>query len=92
MILDITENVRKMMDNSANLLLLMLDLSKAFDSLCHGILCHKLQSNFLFDSSACSLIRSYLENRHQYVEFAWRRSVTLRTFRGVPQGSILGPL
>lgn len=82
LVLDITENIRNNMDKSYNSLLMILDLT----------LCNKLQKYFKFDSSACSLIKSFVTKKSQYVEFGGRRSSVLNTFRGISQGSILGPL
>ena len=47
---------------------LYLDLSKAFDSLCHEILLSKLQHYGICDV-AINLMKSCLENRKQYVQF-----------------------
>ena len=43
-------------------------------------------------SNLKDLFRSYLSNRHQYVEFNNSESDTKVITTGVPQGSILGPL
>ena len=66
---------------------LYLDLSKAFDSLSHKILISKLKHYGICDI-ALKLMKSYLENRKQYVQFDTCTSIRI----GVPQGSILGPL
>ena len=38
------------------------------------------------------MLRTYLSNRHQYVEYNDSKSETKSISIGVPQGSILGPL
>ena len=70
---------------------LYLDLSKAFDSLLHTILISKLKHYGICDV-ALKLMKSYLENRKQYVQFDTCTSDTKSIRNGVPQGSILGPL
>ena len=62
-----------------------------FDTINHKILCHKLQHNGIRDT-ALSWIKSYLENRTQFIQFGSHRSYYRRISCGVPQGSILGPL
>ncbi len=68
-----------------------LDLSKAFDTLNHDILLHKLEHYGVRDSSL-DLFNNYLTNRKQYVEYDDVNSDILHISTGVPQGSILGPL
>ena len=62
-----------------------LDLSKAFDTVVHNILLMKLYN-------AYDWIKSYLEERKQYVSFNKHDSSTMDIKCGVPQGSIFGPL
>ena len=68
-----------------------LDLSKAFDTIDHVILQQKLRF-YGFTESSVKLIHSYLDNRKQCVEINSVRSEFLNIVKGVPQGSILGPL
>ena len=68
-----------------------IDLSKAFDSLPHSLLIAKLAA-YGFHLSACKLIASYLHNRKQCVKIQGKRSAWSDVIKGVPQGSILGPL
>ena len=70
---------------------LYLDLSKAFDSLSHKTLIGKLKHYGICDV-ALKLMKSYLENRKQYVQFDTCTSDMKSIRNGVPQGSILGPL
>ena len=68
-----------------------LDLSKAFDTINHDILLHKL-SYYGVQATSMNLLKSYLKDRKQYVEFKSSVSDKLNITTGVPQGSILGPL
>ena len=70
---------------------LFMDLSKAYDCLPHGLLISKLHA---YGSSlpACELISSYLSHRQQRVKLGNVRSDWVCLEKGVPQGSILGPL
>jgi hypothetical protein len=68
-----------------------LDLSKAFDTVDHEILLGKL---YKLGVRGISLewLKSYLDNRYQYVCINNVNSTRLPITTGVPQGSILGPL
>ena len=68
-----------------------LDFSKAFDTLVHSTLLHKMK-HYGIDGLAHKLINSFLENRKQYVEFNNKCSEMKNIKNGVPQSSILGPL
>ena len=68
-----------------------MDLSKAFDTLNFNILLNKLQY-YGIDGISLSLIRSYLTDRFQYVQFENSESDLLEIKTGIPQDSILGPL
>ena len=70
--------------------MVLLDLSKAFDSLEHAILLAKLQSLGL-SHSALEWFRSYQSERSQYVRIDSEVSDLKNIAYGVPQGSILGP-
>ena len=68
-----------------------MDLSKAFDCIHHKHLLCKLHV-YGVSRDACSLINSYLTNRQQRVKIGNCRSAWTYIDKGVPQGSILGPL
>ena len=58
----------------------------------HTMLLEKLQSCYNFDTNAVNLIRSYLTLSSQQISNNNNLSDKLAPRRGVPQGSILGPL
>ena len=68
-----------------------MDLSKAFDCLPHGLLIAKCHAYGL-TLSACELLADYLDQRKQRVKIGGVRSSWTDLHKGVPQGSILGPL
>ena len=68
-----------------------MDISKAFDCLPHCLTICKLHACGL-SRDACTLIASYLYQRKQRVKIGNIRSSWKETVKGVPQGSILGPL
>ena len=85
------ENWRQAIDKNYYVGCILIDLSKAFDSLPHGLLIAKL-SAYGVSKEACAYIMSYLRNRKQAVKLGTIRSEWLDLKTGVPQGSLLGPL
>ena len=68
-----------------------MDLSKAFDTLNHDLLLAKLKT-YGFSAIAIAYIKSYLSNRHQGNNINNKFSTWKNIYKGVPQGSVLGPL
>ena len=72
-------------------LAVFIDLSKAFDTLNHDILLHKLQ--FYGIRGICnSWFANYLSDRKQFIEIGDSKSSHKYMTTGVPQGSIIGPI
>jgi hypothetical protein len=87
----ITDDACLGLDSGKVTILLLLDFSKAFDSINHKLLLAKLHF-FGFDLVALKFIESYLGNRQQMVKLNGNVSEPKPIHMGVPQGSILGPL
>jgi hypothetical protein len=90
-IIEITDYLYKALDSGNYVLGLYIDISKAFDTVSHDILLHKLQ-NYGVRGSVYQWFKSYLSNRFQYVSINKVNSNLLPIKYGVPQGSVLGPL
>lgn len=90
-VLKVTSDVRANIDRRHVTILVLLDVSKAFDMVDWNALCDKLLK-IGFSTSAIALFRSYLTQRSQYVVVDGCASDALPLSSGVPQGSILGPL
>lgn len=72
-------------------LLVLLDLSAAFDTIDHSLLLDDLKKCGI-SGTALSLLRSYLVGRHQKVQINDSLSESKELKFGVPQGSVLGPV
>ena len=70
---------------------ILIDLSKAFDTLNHDIMLYKLKF-YGISCIALKFFSSYLTGRLQYVDYLENTSQVQSIVMGVPQGSVLGPL
>ena len=91
LLLKLIEDSKSKIDDDMFVGKLLQDLSKAFDCLPHGLLIAKLRAYGL-SISACELVASYLSDRLQRVKISSFRSEWINLLKGVPQGSVLGPL
>uniref|UniRef100_A0A3B1JSL1 Reverse transcriptase domain-containing protein n=1 Tax=Astyanax mexicanus TaxID=7994 RepID=A0A3B1JSL1_ASTMX len=78
-------------DAGALNILLLLDLSAAFDTINHSILLSRLCELGIV-GTALDWFSSYLTDRKQFISLAGYSSHTSVIKHGVPQGSVLGPL
>ena len=90
-LLRILEDWKKALDENKYVGAILMDLSKAFDCLPHDLLTLKMKHYGLSDN-AVDLILSYLNNRSQCVKVGQYTSSFQDIIKGVPQGSILGPI
>ena len=89
--MELTDRLLQILDTGDIPVTIFLDLSKAFDTLNHEILFHKL-NYYGIKGTPLNWFRNYFTNRKQYVKFDDVSSKCLSITTGVPQGSILGPL
>ncbi|KAF2349842.1 Reverse transcriptase domain [Trinorchestia longiramus] len=87
-LLNITEKIYSDIDTKNITLLLLLDLSKAFDSVEHKRLLQKISNLGI----TTQWFQSNLANRSHAVQLENTISSPIQNDFGVPQGSILGPL
>lgn len=87
-LLNITEQIYTSIENGDISLLVLLDLSKAFDSVNHKKLISKLH-NFQIETT---WFENYLHARTHSVKTGKSISLPLENKYGVPQGSVLGPI
>ena len=90
--LKVQDDILRAIDSNCCVILLLLDLSAAFDTVDHCILLDRRSERFGITGNALEWFRSYLSNRDQVVKVDGHES-TFRELRcGVPQGSVLGPI
>ena len=80
------------MDQQRVSLLVLLDLSAAFDTVDHQVLLRRLEVSFGITGTALKWFKSYLTNRSQRVLINGNYSESFSLPHGVPQVSCLGPL
>uniref|UniRef100_A0A3Q2WLT1 Reverse transcriptase domain-containing protein n=1 Tax=Haplochromis burtoni TaxID=8153 RepID=A0A3Q2WLT1_HAPBU len=80
-----------MADNGRPSVLVLLDLSSAFDMVDHNILLARLEQTVGIKGAALDWFKSYLSNRLSLVHLATSSSSAVPVCCGVPQGSVLGP-
>ena len=91
-LLKLTNDLLSAVDDGKSSVLVLLDLSAAFDTIDHEILLHRLHNVFGFGNTVLSWFQSYLENRSQTVVVHGKHSNPASLRYGVPQGSVLGPI
>ena len=88
--IDFVENISTAIDEKQPSIGVFIDLRKAFDTIDHSLLLQKMEQ-YGIRGVTHNWLRSYLNNRFQYVNINNTESHLRRVTCGVPQGSVLGP-
>lgn len=91
-LLKVHSDIAEAMDQKSSSVLIMLDLSAAFDVIDHPILFSRLEHTFGLTSWSLQWMKSYLQQRDQCVKIGDATSEVKHLDYGVPQGSVLGPM
>ena len=91
-LLRVQNDILQAIDNQQGVVLVLLDLSAAFDTIFHDILLHRLKHRFGMSGKVLEWITSYLSKRSQTVNHGGKISEPSPVPHGVPQGSVLGPI
>ena len=90
-LLKVQSDILTALNSGSGAVLLMLDLSAAFDTIDHGILLSRLNNLYGISGDALDWFKSYLSSRVQRVIIGDTVSECKDLNFGVPQGSVLGP-
>jgi hypothetical protein len=85
-------DIYKSIEAGTSTLAVSLDLSAAFDTVCHSTLLSRLQNSFGISGTVLEWISSYISGRSQFISVGVNKSSSNLLNFGVPQGSALGPL
>ena len=96
-LLRVNNDILRSMDQNQCVLLILLDLSAAFDTIDHEILITRLHDYCGVTDAALQWFKDYLNDRDQYIVInsgkgEAERSSPAKLKYGVPQGSVLGPI
>ena len=90
--LRVTNDLLREIDSGNEVVLVLLDLSAAFDTIDHTLLLERLEHRYGFGGSVLAWFQSYITNREQSIVVRDVVSTAKPLQYGVPQGSVLGPL
>lgn len=91
-LLRVQNDILMALDSRQEVLLVMLDLTAAFDTIDHKIMLERLESCYGITDTALQWFNSYLNERTQFVVINQSKSTSHFMKSGVPQGSVLGPI
>ncbi len=91
-LLRVQNDILMHLDKSDTVMLVLLDLSAAFDTIDHKILFDRMEKRGGIRGNVLEFLRSYLTDRKQTVVIGDNESTTRDLKYGVPQSSVLGPI
>jgi hypothetical protein len=91
-LLKVLNDILVSVDKGKGVILVLLDLSAAFDTIDHDILITRLAERIGITGRALDWMRSYLKDRFQSIHINGKSSKPVLLIFGVPQGSVLGPV
>ena len=90
-LINLTNKIYQGLNDEHEIAMIFLDLSKAYDRICHKRLIYKLRKIGI-KGTLLKWIESYLSDRSQRVVYGGTTSDFIKIFGSVPQGSILSSL
>ena len=89
--LKVTSDILTANDDGKIVLLPLLDLSSAFDTVDHCLLLRRLRSSYGLDGRVLSWLTSFVSDRHQSLRGQTSATQPSLVPCGIPQGSVVGP-
>ena len=87
----VQNDIAEVLDQKRVVVLVMLDMSSAFDVIDHGIMLIRVQHSFGMNAEALDWMRPYISGRTQCDSVGPATSFNAHLCCGVPRGSVLGP-
>ena len=88
----VSNDILRAVDTYGEVLLVLLDLTAAFDTIDHGIFLQRLSNHYGVTGTVLQWFKSYLSGRTRSVVMDGEQSEPSPLTNGVPLGSVLGPL
>ena len=92
LLIKVVDDMFKSFDRNIPTVVILLDLSAAFDTVDHVKLLEILQEDIGIRGTALKWFKSFITNRTQKVKIGDTFSDIIELLFGVPQGSVLGPI
>ena len=91
-LLKVQNDILREKDNQKCVVLLLLDMSAAFDTVDHELLVERMSKRHGVKGNALKWFRSYIQDRKQFVMIDGIKSKVKELRYSVPQASVLGPI